>query len=178
MTEETLVQVPQGTDLHKEATKNFWSNIKYHSLFCLIEVNGHLAISELARRVGLTIDETVHALESMELIGKIKKTSDGYVQIESHATRIPTNRTHKEIMSQFVLSQMQVSSRILETLENENQITRCITYNSNQALVKELYSKINKAIEEFKEKSDNSKQSWDGVYNLSTSLIQMTSGAK
>lgn len=172
--EEVFLQVPEGTDLIKEANKNFWSNIKYHSLFCLIETKGNLPITELAQKVGLSVDETVRALESMEIIGKIKKSSNGYIQVESHATRTPTARTHKEIMSQFVLSQMQVSSRILETLNHENQVTRCITYNSNQALVKELYEKISKAVVEFKEKSDNAKETWDGVYNFSTSIIQMT----
>lgn len=173
-----FLTVPAGTDFRKEAEKNFWSNLKWHSLFCLLEHKGHLPISELAKKVGLNVNQAVLALESMEIIGLIKKTNSGYAQVNDYFNRVSDKKNHVDIMTQFVLSSSQVNNRILETVtSSELHKTKCITYNSNKALAAELFSKIQMAIDEFKLKSNSAKESWDGIYNLSASLIEMTGEA-
>ncbi len=173
-----IIEVPAGTNVRADAEKNFWSNLKWHCLFCLLEQEGHLAISALAQKSGLSVVEAVRALESMEMLGAVKKTENGYAQVQDFFKRVGTTTSqHIEIISQYVLSSAQVNNRILETIETGKHKTKCITYNSTQELANELYEKIQKAVDEFKQKSDAAKPKWDGVYNLSASIIEMTSEA-
>jgi hypothetical protein len=110
----------------------------------------------------------------MEALGMIKKSSRGYEQCRDSVTRIArTVQGRMEVISQFVLSTNQVNNRILETLSIDHK-TKCLTYNSNKKLVNELFEKIQAAVDEFRVQSDASSEAWDGVYNLSASLIKMT----
>lgn len=170
-----IIEVPAGTNIYADAEKNFWSNLKWHCLFCLLEHTGHLPISLLAQKSGLSIIEAVHALEAMEMLGFVKKTENGYTQVKDSFKRVSNGQAqHMEIIAQYVLSSAQVNNRILETIETGKHKTKCITYNSTKELADELYQKIQEAVNEFRVKSDALKPNWDGVYNLSASIIEMT----
>lgn len=171
------IDIPRGVDRLAEAEKAFFSNLKWQVLFCLLEKNGHLSISDMSRKAGLSIHDVVLALESMELMKIITKTEQGYVQKGAFVKRIGSNLSDRiEIMSQYVLSSAQANNRILETATSAQHKTHSLTYNSNKTLIGELVESINKALEEFKRKSDSQAESWDNVYNLSYSVVEMIEG--
>lgn len=177
MLENTLevIDVPVGTNIVAEAEKDFWSHLKWQCLFCLLEQMGHLPISTLAKRSGLSIAEAVRALETMEIMNLVRKTDRGYEQTRDSYKRVGRDKSHHiEIISQYVLSCAQVNNRILETVSTGAHKTKTVTYNSTKELVDELYQKLQNAVDEFKAKSDAIKPRWDGVYNLSASIIELT----
>lgn len=174
-----IYEVPAGTDLKADASRSFWSNAKWRTLFSLIETRGYLPITELAKAVGLTVNDAVAALEAMELLGFVKKSERGYEQTRAYMRRYRHDfLTNYDIISDYLLSASQVNNRMLETMSDDNHRTRSLIYNSNKQLIAELYSNIDRAIEEFKIKSENQKDRWDGVYALSVALIEMTKELK
>lgn len=176
---QDIYEVPAGTDHRLDASRSFWSNAKWRTLFCLLESKGHLPISELAKTVGLTVNDAVAALEATELLGLVKKSEKGYVQTKSYMRRFRSDFLTKfDIISDYLLSSAQVNNRMLETITDENHRTRSLIYNSNKELVAELYANIDNAIENFKKKSEMNKSTWDGVYALSVALIEMTKEQK
>ncbi len=171
------IEIPRGVDRLAEAEKAFFSNLKWQVLFCLLEKNSSLTISDMARKAGLSIQDVVLALESMELMQIVKRTDMGYVQKGAFVKRISSNLSDRvEIMSQYVLSSAQANNRILETATSLQHRTHSLTYNSSKTLVNELVENINKALAEFKRKSDSQPELWDNVYNLSYSIVEMIEG--
>lgn len=174
-----IYEVPAGTDLRADASRSFWSNAKWRTLFSLLEAKGHLPITELARAVGLTVNDAVTALEAMELLKLVERTSKGFAQTKSYMRRYRHDfLSNYDIISDYLLSSSQVNNRMLETINDDNHRTRSLIYNSNKELIAELYSNIDRAIEEFKIKSETQKDKWDGVYALSVALIEMTKELK
>lgn len=174
-----ILEIPKGTDLVSDASRSFWSNAKWRTLFCMLEGKGHFPISELAKSVGLTVADTVAALEGLELIGLINKSARGYEQTNSFIRRNRGDlRTHFEIISDFLLSSSQINNRMLETITDENHRTHSLIYNSNKELVAQLYVDMKAAIDKFKRNSELQKSNWDGVYALSLALIEMTKEQK
>ncbi len=164
------MDIPTGFDRVAEAKKYFFSNLRWHVLFCLLEKRGSLTISEMARKTGMDVSETVRALEAMELLGFIARGESGYVQQKSF---VKNTVNKNEIMSQYVLTSAQANNRILETAGSLTHKTLTLTYNSNRKLVDELLANIGQVIEEFKRKSDLIPEKWDNIYNLSYSLAEM-----
>lgn len=164
------IDIPRGIDRDAEAKRTFFSSLRWHVLFCLLEKRGSLTISEMARKTGMDISETVQALETMEFLGLISKSDLGYQQ---QTTFIKNQLDKREITSQYVLTSSQANNRILETAGSLNHKTLTLTYNSHRSLVNELIENISKVIEEFKRKSDLVPEKWDNVYNLSYSLAEM-----
>jgi DNA-binding MarR family transcriptional regulator len=174
-----ILEIPKGIDLVSDASRSFWSNAKWRTLFCLIETNGHLPITEMASCVGLTVTDTVAALEGLEKIDLINKSAKGYEQTHSFIRRNKSDfRSHFEIISDYLLSSSQINNRMLETVTDENHKTHSLIYNSNKALVAELHADLRSAIDKFKMKSEQQKNKWDGVYALSLALIEMTKEQK
>lgn len=171
------IEIPRGADRQADAEKAYFSNLKWQALFGLLEKKTDLSISEMAKKINLSIGECVLALESMEVMGIIKKTDQGYQQKGSFVKRVGKSSEDKiDIMSQYVLSSAQANNRILETAGAACHKTLSLTYNSNKNLVNELIENIHKALDEFKKKSDSQSDRWDNVYNLSYSIIDMTEG--
>lgn len=170
--------IPAGIDLKATAEKNMWSNIKWRALFCLIEHNGSMPISEMSNRLSLSAKDTIQALEEMELLGLIQKDKNGYAQKTTNYSRSPIDRrVADEIISDFILSNDQVTNRLIEMRDSERHKTRSVIYNSNQALVDELYKNIDLAIQQFKEKSDVL-QKYDGVFALSCAIVDVVGELK
>lgn len=172
---DTELNIPKGTDLNREANDKIWSNINWMSTFCLIEKNGSLPITEISKLIGISNNEVLHILEGLEKIGAIRRNLKGYEQTTTLLKRNKSFKNKQEILEDFVISSEQVVNRILETSSSDKHQTRSIVYNSSSHVVKKLYEKIQNAIEEFKIESDNSKESWDGVYALSIALADLTS---
>lgn len=178
-TQETTLEIPRGTDKLLDAEKNMWSNMRWRTLFCLLEAKGHLPISELAQTAGLSSMEAIKALESMELLGMIRKTEKGFAQIKTHFKSFAAvPNTRPEIISNFVLSADQALNRLVEQVDSERHKTRSLVYNSSHKAVENLYEKIDKALEEFKVESDNAKNEWDGVFAFSLAIVDVTGGLK
>lgn len=174
---QDVVEIPVGTDYKADAIRNFWSNAKWRTLHCLIENKANLPISEMSKMVGLSVSDVVTALESLELCGLVKKSEAGYVQTQQSIQRFRSDLGHHvDIISDYLLSSSQINNRMLETISDESHITRSVIYNSNRELVDELYAKIDQAITEFKNKSDQARDEWDGVYAMQLALIEMSKG--
>lgn len=176
MNENSAVQlIPMGADPVRDAKRHFWADIKWRTLHCLIETSGESPISDLARKASLPIDETVRALEAMELMGVIKKTEKGYVQIKSYFTRdVVTKHDVADELSDFFNVSHQITNRILESTDPETVFTKRILYTSNKAVAEQLQRDIIEAIEKFKANSEQVKGKWDGIYAISVALTPMT----
>jgi hypothetical protein len=175
MEDMSVIEVPAGTDYRRDAEKNFWTNLQWQTLFCLLESQTTEPLSRLAALSGLENGEALRAVECMELLGFVKRTGHGVTQIDESFVRLPYSKSDRvRIAEQYVHSSNQVANRILETAETGEHLTKCLTYNSNRELVTELYANIQNAINDFKKKSDAAKGAWDGVYNLSASLVKMS----
>lgn len=173
----SVFEVPKGTDYRADAEKNMWSNVKWRTLFSLIDKHGNSSVTVLSKMVGLSPGEALIALESMEILEMIKRTPEGYVQTKKQFKRTVTSQKVKaDIIEDFVLSNDQVINRLVETSGHERHKTRSVIYNSNYDILTKFYEKIDKAIEEFKHESNNARESWDGVYSISMALVNMTAG--
>jgi len=168
-----IVTIPMGQDRHKEAARNFWSDVNWRTIHCIVGQNSALSISEIARATALTVEEAVAALEGMQTIGLVQRTEQGYKIVIDSVRRAYSNRSEREEkVRDFAVATHQVINRLLENPEDEKNYTRRVVYNSNLPLVQELISSINKAIDLFKEKSE--KAIPDGVYALSAAMTPMT----
>lgn len=172
---ETL-EIPSGHDALREANKGIWNNIRWRVLFCVLEKHGDKSITELARLAKMTVEDTVIALESYELLGYIKKTPQGYTQITNSILRVPNTESLKvEVLQDYLFPNMQVINEMLQNPKDENHFSKSLVYNSNSKYFNELKEKITAAVTEFKEKSNSSCPStWDGVYTLSAVMTQLS----
>ncbi len=170
-----VILIPRGADPQRDAYRNFWANIHWRTLHCLIETSGHLAISELARKASLSIDETVRALEAMEILGFIQKTDKGYKQLVSYYKRETNSKTEQmDMLADYFVVSHQITNKILGSEDPDGVFTKRVLYTSSAKVVDELAKDINEAVEKFKKNSEQTKETWDGVYAISVALTPMT----
>ncbi len=175
MNNETNLEQIRGADVEVESNRNFWANLKWQALFCLLELHGDKPLSELGKIAKLSNAETLIAIESMELIGLVKKSDSKYVQNKNYYRRtVEFNAPPEEVISDFVLFNDQAINMLMGRAEAGRNLTKSLIYNSNQTLIKELFAGFEALISEFRKKSDKAPETWDGVYVVSGAFIDAT----
>lgn len=164
--DEHYLDIPKGRDVTKENIENFWSDLSWRTLHCLIELKGELfAISDFAEFVGISVAEIVRALEGMESIGLIEKTDKGYKTRKANVKMLyPPGELSREIQD-LAMASHQITDKFVETSAKKPGIIKSVVYTSTADSVNKLNRNILKCIEDFKKESDQGKS--DGVYSIS-----------
>lgn len=153
----------------------FWCNLQWRALFCLLETDNHKSVGEMAAKVGMSETEAQTALECMMQEGLVKHENGKYASTIETAVRSQLNRGREEIVDDFINIIDQITNCLMERSASDTQMTRTLLFNSNAKIVKKLQQRIQQVLEEFKmESSQADKESYDGVYAFSGVIIDVT----
>jgi len=174
MADSDVIIIPEGRNIEREQTRQFWSDLSWRTIHCILLQDGSMSISDIAQATNASIAETVAAIEAMESLGIISKHENGYRCHEEYLKRpAPVSAIEKEkVRRDSAIAAQQVINHLLENPNAEGAMSKRILYNSNRETVTEYLQALDKITQEFRQKSDAVKP--DGVYAISIALTPTT----
>lgn len=158
----------------QELQKKYTGSWIWRAVAALVEISPESTknIKWFSEKLGVSLEEVVDAIEGLEILGIIERTTYGYRKILKYVYFSDRDLDPVAVLSDHMLISSQILSRLNPFNKEQKSFYRTGFVASNEENVKEFCLKIEILMKEFLEKS--SKAKCDRVVAFSFSNVKMS----
>ena len=173
--EETEIGFDTSTELkqHQELQKKYTANWLWRTLAALVDTEGFdPSLSQLAKQMGVPVNEVVEAFEGLEKLGIIRRTAEGYVRILKFVYFSDRDLDPSQVLADHVLISTQILGRLDPLNPELNSFYRTGFVASNSRAVRKFCGQLEELMKAFL--AESADEVADGVYGFSFSSVEVS----